>query len=198
MVAATTSTFNIGSFKGFTGTFSPSLLQTVAALTQVKYIEPNTVVRASALTTQANAPYVPSSSCVLASAYFNSYGLARISHRNLGSTSYVYDNSAGAGTFSYIIDTGIYVEHVEFEGRATFGANFVDSDNFDGNVSSLLINLSPSLNVFVGSRNTCLGNHRIKSLRGSQEDQLDWCKSLERCWLRVQRWSHLRNSMGCQ
>ena len=33
-----------------------------------------------------------------------------------------------------MIDTGIYVDHVEFGGRATFGANFAgDGQNTDGN-----------------------------------------------------------------
>lgn len=39
------------------------------------------------------------------------WGLARISHRTTGATSYVYDESAGEGTCSYIIDTGIFVDH---------------------------------------------------------------------------------------
>ena len=39
------------------------------------------------------------------------WGLARISHHTTGATSYVYDESAGEGTCSYIIDTGIYVNH---------------------------------------------------------------------------------------
>lgn len=38
-------------------------------------------------------------------------GIARISHRSKGSTTYVYDDSAGAGTCAYIIDTGIYTAH---------------------------------------------------------------------------------------
>lgn len=54
------------------------------------------------------------------------YGLARVSHRTLDdSTSYVYDSSAGSGTTIYVVDTGIYIEHEEFEGRASFGANFI-------------------------------------------------------------------------
>ena len=39
------------------------------------------------------------------------WGLARISHRATGETTYVYDESAGEGTCAYIIDTGIYVNH---------------------------------------------------------------------------------------
>lgn len=45
--------------------------------------------------TQSNAPYGP----------------ARISHRAKGTGQYVYDESAGAGTCSYIIDTGLDVNH---------------------------------------------------------------------------------------
>jgi hypothetical protein len=39
------------------------------------------------------------------------WGLARISHREKGATTYVYDESAGEDTCTYIVDTGIYVDH---------------------------------------------------------------------------------------
>lgn len=39
------------------------------------------------------------------------WGLARLSHRDNGSQTYLYDASAGQGTCAYILDTGIYVEH---------------------------------------------------------------------------------------
>jgi subtilisin family serine protease len=62
------------------------------------------------------------------------WGLTRISHQYRGMTTYVYDNSAGAGTCAYVIDTGISTTHPEFEGRATFLANFAgDGSNTDGN-----------------------------------------------------------------
>ena len=62
------------------------------------------------------------------------WGLGRISHVNKGSTSYIYDTSAGAGTCAYIIDTGIYTAHPDFGGRATFLANYAgDGSNTDGN-----------------------------------------------------------------
>jgi cerevisin len=46
------------------------------------------------------------------------WGLARLSSRERGNTSYVYDENAGEGTCVYIVDTGIDVNHPEFEGRA--------------------------------------------------------------------------------
>ncbi|KAF2664033.1 cuticle-degrading protease from Paecilomyces Lilacinus [Microthyrium microscopicum] len=64
------------------------------------------------------------------------WGLGRISHRTKGSSTYLYDDTAGAGTCSYIIDTGIHTSHPEFEGRATFVKNFagtaLDDDNGHG------------------------------------------------------------------
>lgn len=77
----------------------------------VKSIEPDTKVYASipvglnerALTTQSPAEY----------------GLARISHRARTGTGYVYDTTAGSGTYVYVIDTGVSTSHSEFGGRAT-------------------------------------------------------------------------------
>lgn len=62
---------------------------------QVEYIEQDAIITANDYISQENVPW----------------GLARISHRTTGATSYVYDESAGEGTCSYIIDTGIYVNH---------------------------------------------------------------------------------------
>ncbi len=39
------------------------------------------------------------------------WGLNRISHRRGGGSTYDYDDSAGTGTCSYIIDTGIEASH---------------------------------------------------------------------------------------
>jgi subtilisin family serine protease len=64
----------------------------------------------------------------------STWGLARISNKTPGKSAYTYDSSAGTGTCSYVIDTGIYVAHPEFEGRATFLANYAsDGSNTDGN-----------------------------------------------------------------
>jgi subtilisin family serine protease len=60
------------------------------------------------------------------------WGLARLSSQEPGGTTYTYDDSAGEGTCAYIVDTGVDIEHEEFEGRATWGSNHVDQDNTDG------------------------------------------------------------------
>ena len=64
------------------------------------------------------------------------WGLARISHHDPLSLStfnkYVYDTHGGEGVNVYVVDTGINIHHVEFEGRAHWGKtiplNDVDED----------------------------------------------------------------------
>jgi cerevisin len=65
-------------------------------------------------------------------------GLARISHRDklgLGTfTRYEHDPAGGEGVDVYIIDTGINIKHVEFEGRASWGKTIPQNDvDEDGN-----------------------------------------------------------------
>ncbi|KAK4233910.1 peptidase S8/S53 domain-containing protein [Achaetomium macrosporum] len=109
--------YRAGRFKGFAASLSPQVLDAVRKLPEVEFIEQDAVVSINEFITQADVPW----------------GLARISHRTVNATTYVYDESAGEGTCSYIVDTGIFVDHTEFTGRATFLANFIDSVNTDGN-----------------------------------------------------------------
>ncbi|KAF2203614.1 subtilisin-like serine protease-like protein PR1A [Delitschia confertaspora ATCC 74209] len=119
--------YGFGSYKGFAGELSDAVVKIISALPGVEYIEKDAIVKHNfaepelqdrSYTTQSGAPW----------------GLGRISHVTKGSTSYVYDTSAGANTCAYIIDTGIYTAHPEFEGRATWLANYAgDGDNTDGN-----------------------------------------------------------------
>lgn len=59
------------------------------------------------------------------------WGLGRISHRQSPSSQYVYDDSAGRGTYAYVVDSGININHQQFGGRASNGANFVGGSNVD-------------------------------------------------------------------
>ena len=70
------------------------------------------------------------------------WGIARISNSSLaaeavvngyanGTATYRYDSSAGDGVTAYVLDTGVNLEHDEFEGRAEFGTNTVGGPNED-------------------------------------------------------------------
>jgi subtilisin family serine protease len=96
--------------------------------TQVEWVEQDATVTATLgeVDHLEKRAYVSQSSA--------SWSLARISRKVRGSTSYIYDSTAGANTCVYVIDTGIATNHPEFEGRATFVANFAgDGLNTDGN-----------------------------------------------------------------
>lgn len=59
----------------------------------------------------------------------SSWGLDRIDQQLLPlDTTYNYSND-GSGVTAYVIDTGIYISHTEFNGRATIGADFVNDGN---------------------------------------------------------------------
>ncbi len=66
------------------------------------------------------------------------WGLARISHRHglsLGTyNKYLYTTEGGEGVDAYIIDTGTNIDHVDFEGRASWGKTIPANDeDRDGN-----------------------------------------------------------------
>ncbi|KAF9952484.1 hypothetical protein BGZ72_006170 [Mortierella alpina] len=64
-----------------------------------------------------------------------SWGLPRVSQRNLPLKSdYNYPTAAGGGVDVYVIDTGINIQHIDFEGRAHWGITTVPgAPNTDDN-----------------------------------------------------------------
>jgi subtilisin family serine protease len=62
-------------------------------------------------------------------------GLTRINKRDLENVdgTYYYQGTAGAGVMIYVLDTGVYTSHSEFEDRVKWGANFAgDGLDYDG------------------------------------------------------------------
>ncbi|KAK6952223.1 hypothetical protein Daesc_006756 [Daldinia eschscholtzii] len=105
-----------GRFRGFAAELDSKSLDDLQKNPDVDWIEQDAVVTINEFVTQKGAEW----------------GLGRISHKAKGSTEYVYDDSAGEGTCAYVIDTGVYTDHNEFGGRATFLANYIDDDDVDG------------------------------------------------------------------
>jgi subtilisin family serine protease len=84
---------------------------------EVSYVEADTRVSVNELLEQSNSPP----------------GLNRLSQVTPDQQTYVFDGTAGEGITAYVVDTGILTTHTEFEGRATFGANFVNNVDTDEN-----------------------------------------------------------------
>ncbi|KAJ9081838.1 hypothetical protein DSO57_1010514 [Entomophthora muscae] len=84
----------------------------------VLFVEKDRPIRAASLLIQPDPP---------------SYGLERVSSRHvLPDPGYTFDSSAGSGVDVYVLDSGIYDEHEDFENRAFKGKNFVaDEDDTD-------------------------------------------------------------------
>ncbi|EGD86731.1 subtilisin-like protease 6 [Trichophyton rubrum D6] len=111
-----------GIFRAYSGEFDDAMIKDISSHDDVDFIEPDFVVRTTTngtnLTHQDNVP---------------SWGLARVGSKKPGGTTYYYDPSAGKGVTAYIIDTGIDIDHEDFQGRAKWGENFVDQQNTDCN-----------------------------------------------------------------
>ncbi|KAI7904070.1 serine protease [Cokeromyces recurvatus] len=113
--------YEMPNFKGYSGRFDTKTLEAIRQSDEVAYVEEDSVVYASEL--QRGAPW----------------GLARISTRDRLSlrnfNKYHYDaKAAGEGIKVYVIDTGINVKHVDFEGRAVWGKTIPLNDaDIDGN-----------------------------------------------------------------
>ncbi|CAO1616693.1 unnamed protein product [Parajaminaea phylloscopi] len=139
--------------QGYAGKFSRDVVDYIRSLPEVDFVEQDSVVNTLEMPHNDDmvwdAGYAASTAGNAAFAAFADqpdqevekgapWGLARVSHRNelsLGTYSqYLYDRHAGEGVTAYIIDTGININHVEFEGRARWGKTMpADSTDKDGN-----------------------------------------------------------------
>ncbi|GAD95408.1 autophagic serine protease Alp2 [Paecilomyces variotii No. 5] len=117
-------TYNIaGQMMGYSGHFDDSVIEQVRRHPDVEYIEKDAEVHTMEdSSVEKNAPW----------------GLARVSHRESLSfgtfNKYLYAADGGEGVDVYVIDTGTNVDHVDFEGRASWGKTIPAGDeDEDGN-----------------------------------------------------------------
>ncbi|KAH7015500.1 peptidase S8/S53 domain-containing protein [Ilyonectria destructans] len=123
--AGVENTFNISTWNAYSGEFDKATLEEIKASPDVAFVEPDyinylfdaepTELDERALTTQSSS----------------TWGLGTISHRTSGSTSYIYDTSAGSGSYAYVVDSGILIAHSQFGGRATLGFNAAGGTHTD-------------------------------------------------------------------
>ncbi|KAJ7292967.1 serine protease [Mycena rebaudengoi] len=114
-------------FNGFAANLDTDALNALRADPTVASIEEDGMVHTVAIVTQTDAPW----------------GLQRVSQdaplKNTStwslSHSYTYDDEvAGNGVDVYVVDTGVFTAHSQFEGRARWGATFGDGyADEDGN-----------------------------------------------------------------
>jgi serine protease len=108
--------FHINTFIGFSASMDEKLLNIMLEHPLVTFIERNMVMKANTCLQQSDA----------------TWGVSRVSHDavNRPENLFVYDSEkSGRGVPVYIIDSGVQITHNEFEGRAEYGANFVQGES---------------------------------------------------------------------
>ncbi|OAA76818.1 oryzin precursor [Akanthomyces lecanii RCEF 1005] len=105
--------FSIGNFQAYSGTFDDDTLQKIRELPEVDGAELEQKFTPGAVATQEAADH----------------GLASMSSHGPGANNFIYDESAGKGTFAYVIDSGIQGAHPDFGGRVKQG--FSATGSFD-------------------------------------------------------------------
>lgn len=102
-------TYSIAGFQGYAGHFHRSVIDQLGQHADIAAIEADQDWHPSAWSQQRGA----------------TRALELISHRdrNNPTRTYIYDSTAGRGTFVYILDGGIQFDHVDFGGRVVLGYN---------------------------------------------------------------------------
>ncbi|KAF1968049.1 subtilisin-like protein [Bimuria novae-zelandiae CBS 107.79] len=112
--------FEIGALKGYSVQATAEGVRRLAESDEIEYIEPDQTFHLTPNPTFTGATPQHAKRDVQTAAPCN---LARISHRRPGGTDYVYERTGG--TWVYVLDTGVKVTHVKFEGRAIWGFSAV-------------------------------------------------------------------------
>ncbi|KAK4142865.1 serine protease [Dichotomopilus funicola] len=115
LLSTSVDTYQIGNWRAMALEADDLMVNEIYSAKEVSYIEQDARVSLNARQMQGRT----------------TSGLARISHAQPGARTYVFDSSAGQGITAFVVDTGIKVTHSEFEGRASFAANFINNVDTD-------------------------------------------------------------------
>ena len=120
--------FSVGNLQGLSGTFSKELLEELRTHPQVDLIEEDRIVQATDVDVNQGQSAVLEESP-------HSWGIDRIDQASLPlNQKYFYNQYGGEGIDVYLIDTGIDINNVEFEGRASMPVNLL-KDGVTGDCS---------------------------------------------------------------
>ncbi|MBE0646079.1 MAG: S8 family serine peptidase [Bacteroidetes bacterium] len=138
--------------KGFCATIPAQALEGIRHNPNVDYIEADGIMTANTVSQPVGS---------------NLWGIDRIDQRSRPLDGYYVYNTDGTGVTAYIIDTGIRYDHVEFNGRASFGFDAFGGTGADGNGHGTHVSGTVGgINVGV-AKNVTLKAVRVLDNRGS-------------------------------
>jgi len=124
--------YSIGElFNGYAARMPQGSLNYLLDQPEVDYVEQDGLAHASDYF--KDEPIPSKREAVCATQDGATWGLVRTSEKELAINGKYTYGTDGAGAYAFVLDTGIYIQHNDFNGRASWGANFVDKDDFDGN-----------------------------------------------------------------
>ncbi|KAH6910920.1 serine protease [Coprinopsis sp. MPI-PUGE-AT-0042] len=115
---------DLGLINGFSGDLNEDVAAKLAAADEVEYVAEDGYAQSAAAVYQYNAGWPLKR-------------ISQVASMPSGSNIYnqgfqwQYDSTAGTGVDVYVIDTGIYTAHTEFQGRAVWGGTFGVPGNSD-------------------------------------------------------------------
>ncbi|KAI9167975.1 Alkaline proteinase [Paramyrothecium foliicola] len=118
-------TYDINDWHAYAGEFDEATIEEIKSSPDVAFVEEDTVAYLFYEETK------PLSERALTTQTGSTWGLGAISRRASAATSYIYDDSAGAGTWAYVVDSGVQVGHSQFGGRAIAGHSVFSGANTD-------------------------------------------------------------------
>jgi subtilisin family serine protease len=118
--------YEIGDYQGYAANFDANTARDVAAMEGVASVEPNRKVYASFESSKKSKCAIQKESV---------WGLVRTNEQALKLNGlYTYNSDGYTSVDAYVIDTGIYLQHEDFEGKAVWGFDaFPNSKKTDGN-----------------------------------------------------------------
>jgi cerevisin len=145
--------FNVDGLAGYTGYFTADLVDEIRGRGEVEYVEADQIMYAfkepsangmktvlTRLSSKKRSKKMLAKPAKIAATFLTQddapWGLSRLTHEQTSPAhhDYQYPASAGSGVDVYIIDTGINVDHEDFEGRAKWGKTIPLFDlDIDGN-----------------------------------------------------------------
>ncbi|KAG8802492.1 subtilisin-like serine protease, partial [Serendipita sp. 399] len=113
-----------GIFDGFAGDVSPDAAVAFEKSDDVAFVVPDFRSTVADITSVSNSPWGP--------ARMSQQGPLQNRDPKQETFTYTFDDSAGEGVDIYVLDTGVRISHVEFEGRASFPPDATFSTGIPG------------------------------------------------------------------